>query len=104
MTLVYVYQADLLCEDCGKARRDSIASAGDSPADVDDESSYDSDDFPKGPTEEGESDTPSYCSDCGTFLESDLTKEGETYVREASGACAQQWRAFYSYLFVDGDG
>jgi len=33
-------------------------------------------DFPKGPQDEDESDTPPHCEGCGCFLESDLTDEG----------------------------
>ncbi len=43
-----------------------------------DETAYDSDDFPKGPYPDGggEADGPSYCDDCGKFLENDLTDDG----------------------------
>jgi len=74
--LVYVYAADLLCEDCGKKCREELTAEGKAPEDPDDEVSYDSDDFPKGPTEEGSSDSPSHCSDCGCFLETELTDVG----------------------------
>ena len=80
---VYTYQAALLCEACGEAKRAELTAKGEALTDQDDESSYDSDDFPKGPQEEGESDSPSYCDHCNEFLESPLTSEGERYVREA---------------------
>ena len=82
---VYIYAAALLCEACGEAQRKLIVETDPScvPTDPDDETSYDSDDFPKGPQDEGESDTPSHCDQCNAFLESRLTSEGETYVREA---------------------
>ncbi len=84
-----------------------------------DDRDYDSDDFPKGPMDEGESDSPSYCGECGLFLESDLTSEGVAYVREtvrehyldkgkasATAAlrrgvlspCAAEWKAHYDYI------
>ena len=71
MGQVYVYQAALLCEGCGEAERESLDAGGDGPEDPDDESTYDSDDYPKGPTEEGESDTPSHCDHCHVFLSND---------------------------------
>ena len=85
--LVYIYDADLLCEECGEAIRADLTAKGKAPGgpldpggDPDDETTYDSDDFPKGPTEEGESDYPSHCGACGCFLESTLTDEGRAYV------------------------
>lgn len=104
---VYIYQADLLCEDCGDKCREYLKAAQQAPEDPDDEWSYDSDDYPKGPVEEGESDTPSYCSHCGEFLESTLTSEGRDYVRTrvrgyyltkngGHGPCSPEWRAHYA--------
>jgi hypothetical protein len=96
---VYIYCADIYCEQCGiKIMADCIAS-GKYPDDIDDETSYDSDEFPKGPFENGggESDCPQHCGsggDCvnaytpdgwfhrkvGMFLENDLTSDGIEYV------------------------
>ena len=80
---VYIYQAALYCEACGEAIRARLTKEGKAPTDPDDETSYDSGDFPKGPEEEGESDTPSHCDACGEFLESDLTEDGRKYVKGA---------------------
>ena len=74
--LVYVYQAALYCEDCGVKIREDLTAEGKAPADPEDAGSYDSDDFPSGPTEEGESDSPSHCEGCKAFLESELTDAG----------------------------
>jgi hypothetical protein len=56
------------------------------PPDFDpkDESSYDSDFFPKGPycNGGGEADNPQHCDHCCTFLENPLTADGYKYVRE----------------------
>lgn len=79
----YIYQAALYCEECGEAIRERLDKAGEAPEDVDDETSYDSADYPKGPYEIGESDVPDHCEGCGAFLENDLTSEGMTYTREA---------------------
>jgi hypothetical protein len=62
--------------------------------DTSDESSYDSDEWPKGPYGNGggESDCPQHCGDCHEFLENPLTPDGYQYVRE--NYCAQ-WDSFY---------
>lgn len=85
------------------------------PKDPDDESSYDSDEYPKGPYPDGggESDSPWHCgagSDClnaielsdgtkvGAWLENELTTDGVDYVREAiqgGGEVAGMWADFY---------
>lgn len=104
---VYVYQAALYCEPCGEAIRERLTKEGSAPADPDDETSFDSDEFPKGPCDEGESDTPSHCDACREFLESDLTADGETYVKEhvreawiagktdADSVALEVWAPFY---------
>jgi hypothetical protein len=103
--LIYSYAADLLCEDCGRKCREELTAAGKAPEDPYDESSYDSDDFPKGPTEEGESDAPSYCAHCDTFLESRLTNAGAAYVNEVildhftvkRRPCVEEWIEHYQW-------
>jgi hypothetical protein len=103
----YIYAADTYCEGCGEllrrrlnrraalARRRGLPS--DVPDDPEDESSYDSDVFPKGPYDPCESDTPDHCASqekcvnaltlpdgtkAGCWLENDLTDAGARYVRE----------------------
>lgn len=98
---VYVFQAALLCEACGEAARaDTPTPAG---YDADCESSWDSDDYPKGPYSDGggEADCPQHCDHCNTFLENPLTSDGEEYVRDLArlGGCPPDWRDCYSYLF-----
>lgn len=107
----YIYQAALLCEDCGVKVKDHLDQQGDAPADPEDEYSYDSDDYPKGPYSEGggESDSPSHCDICHEFLENPLTEEGDQYVRDAwadgifyvhgPGPAVQEWYHYYTYLF-----
>ena len=83
---VFIFQAALLCEACGEAKRAAlIGYFRDNGGAPDDESSYDSDDFPKGPYREGggEADTPQHCDSCNTFLYNPLTGDGYRYVREA---------------------
>lgn len=80
--LVYMFQAALLCETCGVVQRAKLVNTDNAPTDSDDESSYDSDDFPKGPYPNGggEADTPQHCDHCGIFLENSLTNDGVLYV------------------------
>ncbi len=94
---VYTYQADLWCEQCGEAIREQLARdhPGKVPADPDQEHTYDSDDYPKGPVADGggESDMPQFCAageEClctafgvGQFLENTLTDHGCETLREA---------------------
>jgi hypothetical protein len=132
---VFVYQAALLCEECGDSvmdelRREARAEAeyivgkyaeewelkyGINPCKqpysaafdalekviirskipaVNDQSSYDSDEYPKGPYPDGggEADTPQHCDHCHCFLENPLTSDGYDYVREKQNA---EWDSFY---------
>ena len=102
---VYMFQAALYCQACGEALREKIAlPAG---ADPDDDYSFDSDDYPKGPFDNGggEADYACHCDACGVHLENQLTPDGEDHVRDAveSGEGAADvlatWRDFYAYLF-----
>jgi hypothetical protein len=103
---VFLYQAELFCQPCGESLRESIpVPAG---ADLADESTFDSDAYPKGPYPDGGglADSPQHCGDCHTFLENPLTEEGESYVRRklTEHACTgagrdivlKQWAEFYS--------
>jgi hypothetical protein len=97
---VYIFQAALLCEHCGEqARACTPLPAGFDP---ENESTWDSDDYPKGPFSGGggEADTPQHCDSCGTFLENPLTSDGVSYVAEAlESDCRndtiRQWAEFY---------
>lgn len=118
---VYVYKADIYCKDCGELIRRKIASrdivnSGVAPADPDDETSYDSDEFPKGPFPDGggEADSPQHCGEhgrcvnairlqdkmsIGVMLENDLTAYGMNFVKEAiaeGGEVAKLWAEFYA--------
>ena len=100
---VYVYQAALLCDECGVKRQHALTT----PIDPDDESTWDSGDYPKGPYPDGggEADSPQHCDHCGEFLENPLTDDGRTYVVEALNAfrldgsgdpeVMDTWRSFY---------
>ncbi len=79
----YVFQAALHCETCA-ARLESANRHRLPPgANLDDESTYDSDQFPKGPYPNGggEADSPQHCDSCGEFLENTLTPDGDSWLR-----------------------
>jgi hypothetical protein len=78
---VFMYRAALHCETCGGKIKDQLNQAGKQPEDIDNEYSYDSDDYPKGPYSDGggEADCPQYCDTCGIFLENPLTHDGIDY-------------------------
>lgn len=104
----YIYQAALYCEECGEAIRNQLDASfkenGCEPVNTADESSYDSDRYPKGPYENGggEADKPQHCGACDAFLENPLTDDGVRYVEEsllfpsnASAEVLHTWRSFY---------
>lgn len=113
---VYIYQAELLCDDCGPATRRHIIAKGERPHEPDMESTYDSDDYPKGPYPDGggESDLPQHCGDCGCFLENPLTDDGYERTIDAivdvicGRPCAyaipewlKEWIGFYDISLAD---
>lgn len=103
MTDFYVFQAAHLCALCGQdALEDTPKPAGFDP---DDEHTWDSGDYPKGPyvAEHQETDCPAHCDHCGSFIPMGLTSEGKRYVLEArakgNSMTAQVWAEHYDYLF-----
>ncbi|MBZ5709661.1 hypothetical protein [Nannocystis pusilla] len=114
---VYSYRADVWCGRCGRQLRRDLAAKGQAPERPDDETTYDSDEFPKGPYRPDASDKPDHCAagpDClaaevvvepsgerriGHFLQNPLTREGEAYVQraiaEGSPVAVQIWAPFY---------
>jgi hypothetical protein len=92
----YVFQAALLCEDCGEQVKQSKPFTG-APID-----GRDSECWPQGPYSDGggEADTPQHCDSCGVFLENPLTTDGLAYVAdEARGRMNSLahtlWAPFY---------
>lgn len=116
MSKSYIYCADVYCEDCGRDIKKRLKKEGKRPEDPDDETTYDSSEYPKGPysESENESDSPQHCGsgeDCldplvlgdekyGKFLENDLTSDGENYVRQAHRddptPITELWMEFYN--------
>ena len=123
----YIYQADIWCESCGEQIRRELIRTGKAPSDPQDESSYDSDDFPKGPYPDGggEADMPQHCGSGGTcllaevdngrtygaFLENPLTEDGRAYVLKAlrdhytkgGSPLASMWAAYYDIELPEED-
>lgn len=132
---VYIFQAALWCEDCIRSylkdrdevllRWTDLYSGGghlvstedmlrelltENGCDPDNESTWDSDKFPKGPYENGggEADSPQHCDQCCVFLENPLTYDGYNYVLEqlelyekqkndaaVDGSTYDEWRHYY---------
>lgn len=77
----YLYRAALWCESCAADLEHRLpVPAG---ADLDNESTFDSGQYPKGPYANGggEADSPQHCDGCGTFLENPLTVDGGEWLR-----------------------
>lgn len=74
----YVYDGDLLCEDCAGKFIEEIGPNA--------EKTTDPNEYPQGPIPDGggESDYPQHCDDCGVFLKNPLTANGFEYVYEAA--------------------
>ena len=84
MPSVFVFQADLLCEDCGEEARRELNAAGKKPENAQNEATFDSDDYPKGPYSGAntEVDCPQHCHECSEYLRTPLTAQGRDYVMD----------------------
>jgi len=109
-----IYNADIFCDECGEAIRAEIIANDPSWADVSDESTYDSDEFPKYADNDAETDSPQHCgahAECldptilsdgsavGQLIGTNLTDDGVEYVREAiadGGLVAELWAEEFS--------
>lgn len=95
--MAYIYNADIFCDSCGKAIKKRIKKEGKAPADPRDETSYDSDEYPKWGSNNDEADSPQHCGsheDCleaielpsgrkiGELIGDSLTTDGVQYVRD----------------------
>jgi len=99
----YIFSAALFCEECTSQIMQEITPP--KGYDPNNESSWDSDEYPKGPFPDGggEADYPQHCDSCQLFLENPLTSDGEDYVREAAkekpqGQVIKEWTAYYNWL------
>lgn len=98
---MYIYKGDSYCDSCGDAICKSLTAQGKAPADVSNESSYESSNFPKrcgDDDDHGNSDTPCHCANnalcknavdispaftAGKLLGTNLTKTGVQYIVDA---------------------
>ena len=109
----YVFQAALLCEECGLRTKLHLCGSEEL---ADYSLLGDSDRYPQGPFSDGggEADSPAHCDSCGLFLANPLTADGEEYVREALCEChepthvcsdvCRAWGTFYHHLLpTDGE-
>ena len=80
----YIYNADIYCEICANRIKKGLEKEGFNPLDFEDEKTFDSNEFPKGPFSDGggESDSPQHCGECHCPLNNDLTHDGVKYVVE----------------------
>jgi len=120
--MAYTYQADVWCDKCAAHIIGELQRNGTAPSDTEDETSFDSDDYPKRywPDSE-EADGPQNCAsgNCGggpsdgfgaygTFLENGLTTDGYEYLKsmldghgKTLPAFAQEWADFYQFTYHD---
>jgi len=82
---VYMYRAALYCEACGQAIREQLDKDDKRPEQHTDETTYDSDDYPKGPYKDGggKADCFQHCDACHVFLANPLTEDGIQYTLTA---------------------
>src|SRR3990167_9275669 len=82
---IYIFQADVYCYACIKTVKKALRLVGQVPTNPKDQSTYDSDFYPKGPFPDGggEADSFQHCNKCELFLENPLTEEGVRYTLEA---------------------
>ncbi|MBT9134403.1 MAG: hypothetical protein DDT38_01134 [Firmicutes bacterium] len=107
MTQFYIYSASMLCSGCAEEVMANTAKPVD--YDADNESSWDSGDYPKGPYNANlcEADSPAHCNRCGVFFENPLTDEGRAWVRDlleqrghdtTAPQCVHEYKKAYKHL------
>ena len=100
----YHYNAGFLCQGCGEGIRRELDLAGETPEHVDDERTFDSSAYPKGPFLNGGGlcDYPAHCDRCHVFLRNPLTLAGIVYLNDAlsepydDNEVGLEWADFYS--------
>jgi|SRR5579872_1047186 len=111
--MAYIYQADTWCDACGQKIREELTAQGKAPEDPDDETSYDSGDFPKYyDAENEEADSPQNCGKTnqfltyGTFLKNRLTSDGYQSLKsmldeqgESLTTPADEWADYYQFIY-----
>jgi hypothetical protein len=91
---MYVYNADVYCDDCGRDIINDCRSKGI-------RNDGDTDTFPQWASDDEEADSPQHCGGCGCHLGNNLTDDGRDYVRSAVLAgtgdpiVLNEWSSFY---------
>jgi hypothetical protein len=91
----YIYCADVYCPECVRDIKKQINQNGTKNL-----CKEDSDNYPQGPFDNEESDSPQHCGSCGVFLEQPLTTHGYDYIRELilenpTLTSSKEWIDFY---------
>ena len=125
-TMPYIYQSEIWCDECGLEICEHLKKEGLAPANPEDESSYDSDEYPKYASDSDESDSPQHYAAgelCENAIElpsgrkvgllfGELTRDGVQYVKQAileasngvgSKEVTELWREYYTSLWYDLD-
>ena len=75
--MAYIYAADIFCDACGSEIRKRIFDEGNAPESFGDETSYDSDEFPKRCGDDEEADCPTNCGNADRCLEAEILPSGD---------------------------
>lgn len=96
----HIYQAEAYCTACANKIRRELTADKQRPANVDDQTTFDSDDYPKGPFELAEEkvDSPMHCATCKKFLPAPLTTDGVNYVVDQIGQYLRNYTGSTSVL------
>lgn len=91
----YIYRSDILCKYCGEGVREKINAIGKGPPFPNDESTYDSDEYPKGPYADGggEADAPQYCAKCKEPLDNPVIPDSKGNTMEVTTEAFMAWLA-----------
>ena len=119
----YIYQADTWCDSCGEAIKARLLADAtlEEKANWQDETCYDSDEYPKWMNDDEEADTPQHCAagpDClecevicngikiGALLSTSLTGDGVKYVKgyvadDPDSEVVQFWKERFNWIDFD---
>jgi len=112
--MAYIYCADKYCSDCGARIKEWLDKAEQTPEHPEDETTFDSDEYPKRCDDDETSDSPQHCGshgEClnavtlksgykvGCLIGTNLTDVGVAYLKDAiieGGEVAEFWRKEFS--------
>ena len=73
----YIYQSDVWCDSCGLAIKQDITRRGEAPEWPVEETTYDSNEYPKEANEDEEADYPQHCGSGRDCLEAEVLPGGQ---------------------------